>query len=173
MSFSFPHATGIGTPVPFPNTYNPASTGMSKGTTYSAERTWDGFDIYCGTFRFRRTSILTLVMCVLALSCIGGASVISLSFFRVASAIRETERIIDPALTAALPMVRSVGGIMEDARQASSTVGALLNRSVTAADAVGPAILRATAMLNATTVLVDRMARLARHPTLRVQMESD
>lgn len=171
LSFNFLNDSGIGTDAPQPP---PAGRPMlASHTKREVDRSWDGFDVYCGTFRVRRTSILTLMMFVLALSCIGGAAVISLSFYYVADAIVETERVIDPALTAALPLVRHAGAVMEEARQASSSVGALLNHTVAAADAAVPAVQRAAYMLNATSLLVERMARLARHPTVHLQMDSD
>jgi hypothetical protein len=178
MSFNFLNAPGVGAVAPpLPPTGRPMLTAQTKRDydrpSDGYDRTWDGFDVYCGKFRFRRTSIMTLMMLVLALSCIGGAAVISLSVYRVADAIIETERIIDPAMTAAVPLVRHASAVMAEARLASVSVGALLNHSVAAADAAVPAIERAVSMLNATSLLMERMARLARHPTLRVQMDSD
>ena len=181
MSFNFLNAPGVGAGMgadapQMPPTGRPMLTSHSKRSmehSWDNERSWDGFDIYCGKFRFRRTSIMTLMMLVLALSCIGGAAVISISFYHVADAIIETERVIDPALTAAVPMINHASSVMEQARLASRGVGALLNHSVVAAASAAPAMERAINMLNATSLLMERMARLARHPTLRVQMDSD
>lgn len=135
-----------------------------------AYRAWDGFDIYCNTFRIRRTSILTLVMFVLALSCIGGAATISLAFYRVADAIIEAERVVDPAVTAAVPLFTHASAVMAQAHESSATVGTLLQHSVTAADEIAVAVSRATSAINATSTLMERAAELARHPTMTLSV---
>lgn len=172
LHFNFTNSAGVETAAP-QLTASGRPMGFNSATKRTQDHSWDGFDVYCNTFRVRRTSILTLMTFVLALSCIGGATVISLSFYSVADAIIETERIIDPVLTASIPLVRHAGSVMDQAQQASATVGVLLNHSIAAADAAAPAVRRATAMLDSSAILVERMARLARHPTLRVEMDSD
>lgn len=169
MSFNFLNAPTLGASAPqIPPAGRPMPTSQSKRIT---DRAWDGFDVYCGKFRFRRTSILTFTMLILALSCIGGATIISISFYRVADAIIETERVIDPALRAAVPLVTHAGAVMAQARHASSNVGALLNYSVAAIASVVPAMEHATGMIDRATAVAENMQRLTLNPTLRISMD--
>lgn len=120
----------------------------------------------CGTLNL-------LVALVIGLSCLGSAGLVASSIYSIGEAVRSAEEEVSPVLTAFLPSLKHAGDVLGSASRASSNVERLVNHSITATDAAVPAMERAVAMIDNTALLMDRMARLAKSPTLRVQMGDD
>lgn len=104
-----------------------------------------------------------------ALACVAAAGIIGVSIYL-------TGRRLQPALEASLPILTNAGSLLGSVERmgglsGGGTVAALIDRSVSAADAALPAVERAAAMINHTSQLIERVNQLARHPTLRIDLE--
>jgi hypothetical protein len=110
---------------------------------------------------------------MVSLSCLAGAIIIGSAIYSMSLSIRNTTERVDPFLIAARPSLEHATEVMASARRASTIVERLVNHSVEVADASVPTVRNAARMLNETTILMQRMSRIAKHPSLHLVVDTD
>ena len=122
------------------------------------------------TFTAKTYAFVLVVAFVLSVSCITSAVVLAMSIHEVASVLEVAEKSVDPVFRAMVPTLTHAEAVMETAARSTGAIEAFLNRTVEAADESIPAIKNAASALNSSSILISRMARLAAHPTIRVDV---